>query len=90
MKSSYKLSHTYNTVISIACTEASAMTEPAWKDAGQKPGLQIWRIVVCILIKEAFVVYGKQTKLRITILAINGELDSLRDDMEYFIYHLLD
>lgn len=27
-------------------TEASALGEPAWKDAGTKPGLQIWRIVV--------------------------------------------
>ncbi|KAL5014039.1 hypothetical protein ScPMuIL_008309 [Solemya velum] len=25
--------------------KASAQTEPAWKNAGQKPGLQIWRIV---------------------------------------------
>jgi len=29
-------------------TEAAALGEPAWKDAGAKPGLQIWRIVVGI------------------------------------------
>ena len=27
-------------------SESSAETEPAWKKAGDSPGLQIWRIVV--------------------------------------------
>lgn len=30
-------------------TEESAESEPAWKGIGQKPGLQIWRIVVSII-----------------------------------------
>ena len=34
--------------------EDSAKTEPAWKGAGTKVGLQIWRIVVCILISTSF------------------------------------
>lgn len=29
-------------------TGTSATTEPAWKNAGTKPGLQIWRIVVSV------------------------------------------
>lgn len=30
-------------------TEESAESEPAWKGIGQKPGLQIWRIVVSLI-----------------------------------------
>ncbi len=28
------------------CSEAAAETEPAWQGAGEKPGLEVWRIVV--------------------------------------------
>lgn len=29
-----------------AFTEESAESEPAWRGAGEKPGLKVWRIVV--------------------------------------------
>jgi hypothetical protein len=34
--------------IGINFSEESAATEKAWKNAGGKVGLQIWRIVVCL------------------------------------------
>jgi hypothetical protein len=34
--------------IGIHFSEESAATEKAWKNAGGKVGLQIWRIVVCL------------------------------------------
>lgn len=33
-------------IICYLLTEESALSEPAWKNAGQKVGLQIWRIMV--------------------------------------------
>lgn len=35
--------------LTLNLTEESAESEPAWKGIGQKPGLQIWRIVVSII-----------------------------------------
>ena len=36
-------------IYSDSISESSAETEPAWKKAGESPGLQIWRIVVNII-----------------------------------------
>lgn len=35
--------------LTLNLAEESAESEPAWKGIGQKPGLQIWRIVVSII-----------------------------------------
>ena len=46
--------------------------------------------VAYILTKGDSVVDGVVKLLKIIISVTNGDKDFLRDDMEYFIYHLLD
>lgn len=62
-------------------TEESASTEPAWKNAGQKPGMQIWRIVVSIIYWDDFAV--REVTYFMIILQTNSTNTSLQRSQIY-------